>query len=182
MFAFPVERSRRAGRFSRQVGRSSRDGLAASLARPSLSARAWPRAAQRKRRRVAARGVRVDACIPLEKQETGSSPVATEGRAARSAIQNPRCQKRLCRNGTTAGSSALGGVWGRSGREGGATKHMKSLWVLRSCALRGKLEIAGGCFSRMRVSWYGSVCVRVRVSGWRGGAAKHIKSLWVSKG
>ena len=59
---------------------------------------------------------------------------------------------------------------------------MKSLWVLRSCALRGKLEIAGGCFSRRRASWYGSVCVRVRVSGWRGGAAKHMKSLWVSKG
>lgn len=64
------------------------------------------------------------------------------------------------------------------GRKGGAPKHMKSLWVLRSWALRGKLEIALGCFSRRRASWYRSVCVRVRVSGWRGGAAKHMKFLY----
>ena len=68
------------------------------------------------------------------------------------------------------------------GRKGGVPKHMKSLWVLRSWALRGKLEIALGCFSRGRASWYRVVCVRVRVSGWRGGAAKHMKFLWVSKG
>ena len=59
---------------------------------------------------------------------------------------------------------------------------MKSLGVLRTWALIGKLEIADGWFSRGRASWYGCVWVRVRVSGCRGGAAKHMKFLWVSKG
>ena len=49
---------------------------------------------------------------------------------------------------------------------GGARKHMKSLWVSKGWALRGKLEIAGGCFSRVRAVWYGPGAPRVTANRW----------------